>query len=82
MQITIYSTTTCPYCKMLKDYLHEKNVQYVERLIDQDDKAKEELVSESGGFMGVPYIVVTKEDGTKEKIVGFDKEKLNQALGL
>jgi glutaredoxin len=35
MKVIIYSTTTCPYCKMLKDYLDEKKVEYVEKLVDQ-----------------------------------------------
>jgi glutaredoxin len=81
MQVTIYSTTTCPYCKMLKDYLLEKKVQFTEKLVDQDGVAKTEMLNVSGGFMGVPYIVVTKDDGTAEKIVGFDKGKLDQIIG-
>ena len=82
MQITIYSTTTCPYCKMLKDYLSEKNIGFTEKLVDQDDAAKNELASVSGGFLGVPYTVFVKDDGSKEGVVGFDKEKVNQLLGI
>lgn len=81
MQITIYSTTTCPYCKMLKDYLTSKNIEYAEKLVDQDDAAREEMMKESGGFLGVPFTVMMK-DGTKETVVGFDKGKVNQLLGL
>ena len=36
MKITVYSTTTCPYCKMVKAYLEEKNLNYEEHLVDQD----------------------------------------------
>ena len=82
MQTTVYSTTACPYCKMLKDYLQEKGVAFTEKIVDQDDAAKEEMVKESGGFLGVPFTVVVKEDGAKETIVGFDKEKVNTALGI
>jgi len=63
MQITIYSTTTCPYCKMLKDYLSEKNLTFKEKLVDQDDIARDEMASVSGGFLGVPFTLVIKEDG-------------------
>ncbi|OGM11984.1 hypothetical protein A2Z22_04865 [Candidatus Woesebacteria bacterium RBG_16_34_12] len=86
MQVTIYSTTTCPYCKMLKDYLEEKKVSYTEKLVDQDDQAREEMTQKSGGFLGVPYVVISKAVGTEEvkeeTVIGFDKEKLNQLLGI
>lgn len=82
MQITIYSTTTCPYCKMLKKYLTEKNISFTEKLVDQDDAAKNEMIKESGGFLGVPFVVVAKDDGSKETIVGFDKRKINSILGI
>jgi glutaredoxin len=80
MQITIYSTVTCPYCKMLKDYLDKKQVTFEEKLVDQNEAAKEEMGVASGGFLGTPFIVVTKDDGTKENIIGFDKGRLDQIL--
>lgn len=80
-QVTIYATTTCPYCKMLKDYLAEKNISFVEKLVDQDDKAQEEMSQNSKGFLGVPFILIEK-DGTKEGIIGFDKGKLDSLLAI
>ncbi len=82
MKITIYSTTTCPYCKMLKKYLTEKNISFTEKLIDQGDAARDEMARESGGFLGVPFVVIVKDDGSKEMVVGFDKGKLNSILGI
>ena len=81
MNVIIYSTTTCPYCNMLKDYLKEKNVSYVEKLVDQDEAAKEEMMGVSGGFLGVPFVVVVTDKGAKENVVGFDKGKLDGILG-
>ncbi len=81
MKITIYSTITCPYCKMLKDYFVSKNVSFIEKLVDQDEVAKNEMQSESGGFLGVPFTVITKDDGTKESVIGFDRGKLDTILG-
>lgn len=80
MQIKVFSTTTCPYCKMLKDYFISKSVTFEEKLIDQDDQAKNEMISESGGFLGVPFTVITKDDGTKETIIGFDKGKIDTLI--
>lgn len=81
-QITIYTTTTCPYCKMLKSYLGEKNIAYTEKIVDQDAAAQEEMMKISGGFVGVPFTVIKKDDGGAEKIVGFDKPKVDAALGI
>ena len=81
MQVIIYSTTTCPYCKMLKDYCVSKNLQFEEKLVDTDPKIEEEMMAVSGGFMGVPFSLIVKDDGTKETIIGFDKGKLDNILG-
>ncbi|MDP3917993.1 MAG: glutaredoxin domain-containing protein [Candidatus Woesebacteria bacterium] len=80
MNIKIYSTVSCPYCKMLKDYLVSKNISFEEKLVDQDEEAKAEMAQVSGGFLGVPFVVVTKDDGTKETVIGFDKGKLEEIL--
>ena len=81
MKITLYSTTTCPYCKMQKDYLDEKGVSYEEKLVDQNDEAKTEMMEKSDGYLGVPFTVVTKEDGEEETILGFDKKKIEEVIG-
>ena len=81
MQVTVYSTTTCPYCKMLKDYLSEKGIAYTEKMVDTDEVAREEMMAVSGGFLGVPFTMVMK-DGSKETVIGFDKGKINSLLGL
>ena len=81
MQITVFSTTTCPYCKMLKDYFTEKNIVFTEKMVDSDDKAREEMVAVSGGFLGVPFTVIVR-DGTTDSVIGFDRGKLNSLLGI
>ncbi len=81
MQVIVYTTTTCPYCQMLEDFLKSKNIPYTKKLVDQDNQAQEEMMKESDGFLGVPFTVITKPDGTKEKIIGFDQGKFNGILG-
>jgi len=81
MQVTLYSTTTCPYCKMLKNYLDEKRVSYTEKLVDQDDAAREEMMSKSSGYLGVPFTVIAN-NGQEQVVMGFDKHKLNETLGV
>lgn len=75
-QVTIYSTPSCPYCKMAKQYLDEKGVEYTNVDVSADQDAAAKMV-ELSGQMGVPVIDV---DG--KIIVGFNKDELNAALGL
>lgn len=82
MSVTIYSTTTCPYCKMLKDYLSGHKITFVEKLVDQDDQAREEMMKDSGGFLGVPFTVVVTESGDKSTIIGFDKGKVDGVFNI
>lgn len=76
MNITVYSTPTCPYCVMAKDYLKSKNFMYTDVDVVADSKKAEEMIQKSGQ-MGVPVIDI---DGTI--ITGFDKAKINAALGI
>ena len=81
MQVTIYSTTTCPYCKMLKSYLNEKNISYVEKYVDQNESAREEMMAKSGGYLGVPFILVIK-NGENTPIIGFDRNRVNKVFNI
>lgn len=73
--VKIYSTATCPFCKMAKQFLTEKGIAFEDFDVGEDEEKRNEMVEKSGQ-MGVPVIDV---NGTI--IVGFDKEKLAQALG-
>ncbi|HSN66308.1 MAG TPA: glutaredoxin family protein [Fusibacter sp.] len=73
--VVIYSSNTCGYCTMAKEYFNENNVEYTEKNVSTDLEARKDLMSK--GFMGVPVIYV--ED---EVIQGFDKAKLDELLGL
>lgn len=74
--VIIYSTPTCVYCNSLKEYLTEKNIAFQEVDVSQNEKELEKMVSISGQ-MGVPVVDI---DGNV--IIGFDKEKIDQILGL
>jgi glutaredoxin 3 len=74
--VTIYSTPTCVYCKMAKEYFQKNNVQYTEHNVASDEKARDEMVKKSHQ-LGVPVIDI---DG--EIFVGFDQRGIKKALGL
>lgn len=81
MQIKVYTTTTCPYCRMEKEFLDSKRVKYENIFIDQNPEKVEEMMKISGQ-MGVPFTVITKDDNAVVTVLGFDKEKISQELGL
>mgnify|MGYP001565000150 FL=1 len=72
--VKIYSTPTCPYCVMAKDYFEKLGVEYQDFDVSIDEKAREELVAKSHQ-MGVPVIDI---DGTI--IVGFNRPEIDKAL--
>jgi glutaredoxin 3 len=74
--VKIYSTPNCPYCKMAKQFLTENNIIYEEIDVSVNQLAAQEMISRSGQ-MGVPVLDI---DG--QIVVGFDKNKLKQLLGL
>lgn len=67
---------------MLKDFLTEKNINFTEKLVDMDEAAREEMMTSSGGFLGVPFTTVLTQNGNKETILGFDKGKLSSVLNI
>lgn len=75
MHIKLYTTPTCPYCKLVKDYFKERNADYSEVDVANDSSAANEMVKLSGQ-MGVPVIDV---DG--RVIVGWNKNALDEVLG-
>ena len=80
-KIKVYSTTTCPYCKMEKAWLDENKVAYENIMVDVDRAAGEEMVRKTGQ-MGVPVTEIQYEDAESDYIVGFDKPQLAQILNI
>ena len=79
--VKIFTTTTCPYCKLEKAYLDSKGIKYENVFVDHDEDAAKKMIEESSQ-MGVPFTEITKDDGSQVKILGFDKGKINEALGI
>jgi glutaredoxin 3 len=73
-KVIVYSTTTCPYCVMAKDWFKEKGVAYEDKNVGTDRAARQEMVTKSDQ-MGVPVIDI---DG--EILVGFQPEAFAEFL--
>lgn len=74
--VKVYTTLTCPYCDMVKEFLKKKNVAYEEFNVAGDDKARQEMIDKSHQ-MGVPVIDI---DGVI--IVGFNRPEIEKALNI
>lgn len=74
--VAIYTTVTCGYCKMAKEYFQKNNVEYQEFDVGTDLAKRQEMIEKSGQ-MGVPVITVGSD-----MIVGFNKARLQELLGL
>jgi glutaredoxin 3 len=75
-KITIYSTPTCHYCHLAKDYFDEHGIAYTEYDVATDISKRKEMVDKTGQ-MGVPVIDI---DG--QIIIGFNEESIAKALGI
>ena len=75
-KVIIYSTPSCVYCKMLREFLNKNSVSYENKDVSSDLAAREEMIHKSHQ-MGVP---VTDIDG--EIFVGFARAEISKKLGL
>jgi glutaredoxin-like YruB-family protein len=73
-QITIYSTPTCHFCHLAKQYFKEKGIQYTDYDVLTNLEKRQEMVDKSGQ-LGVPVIVIDDK-----VIVGFDQEQIESLL--
>jgi len=76
MNVTIYTSPTCPHCLQLKEFLKNNNVSFEEVNVNKNKKAAEEIMKKSG-VMGVPIIKIGEEI-----IAGFDEAELKRKLYL
>lgn len=75
-EVIIYSTPTCHFCHMAKDYFTEKGVVFTDYNVAENQEKKQEMI-EMTGQLGVPVILIGDN-----AIVGFDKPKVDELLGL
>lgn len=80
MTVTVYSTHTCPFCKMEKEWLAAKGVAFTDVFVDDDPAAAEAMITKTGQ-MSVPVTVVARE-GKEDVVVGFDQKRLAALLGV
>ncbi len=74
--VKVFSTPTCPYCHMAKDYLKNKKVLFEDIDVSQDQNQARAMVERSGE-MGVPQLWIDDQI-----VIGFNKPVIDELLGL
>ena len=80
MEVKIYTTPNCPYCKKTKEFFKENDVEYEEFNVAEDREKAEEMVKKSGQ-RGVPVTSIG-EGEDEELVVGFNRKKLKELLNI
>ena len=75
-KVTIYSTPTCHFCAMAKEYFNANKIQYDAFDVASDMERRKEMMEKSGQ-LGVPVIVIDNQ-----VVVGFDRPRLAQLLDI
>ncbi len=73
-KVIIYSTPTCIYCRLAKEWLKKNNIPFVDYDLSADAEKRDEII-EKTGQMGVPIIEIGDEF-----IIGFDKKRISELL--
>lgn len=74
--VKIFTTPACPFCFVLIQFFKERNIEFEEIDISEDEKTREEVIKKSGQ-MSAPIVEINGEF-----VVGFDKKKICNLLGI
>jgi len=77
--ITVFTTSTCSYCPMVKRYLTSKGLTYDEVDLEKNPDRQAEVLKMSGALT-VPITVVTRTDDSQQVIVGYNLQQLAPAV--
>lgn len=77
-RIVAYTVSWCPHCRAAKEYLTRNNIPFINKDVEMDAKAMEELTGRYQS-QGVPVIVI---GAGKNEIVlkGFSPESFEESL--
>lgn len=77
--VTLYSTMSCPYCSMEKEWLEDNKIEHEVIYVDQNPQEAQKLV-EATGQMGVPVTKIDFEDMESQYVIGFNKAQLAKLI--
>lgn len=78
-RITVYTTNTCAYCKMVKKWLDLKGVSYEVVNLDEQPEMQKEIYAKSGALT-VPVTLIQNDDNTEEVVIGYNLSRLASVI--
>ena len=75
-KVEIYSTPTCHFCHLAKDWFTANNIEYINYDVSTDTDKRSEMIDITGQ-LGVPVIKIEED-----VIIGFDQDKLKELLNI
>ena len=76
MNIKIYTSQTCSWCKKLKEWLKKKRLPFEDHDVTENETDRDEVINKTGQ-MAVPLIIIDEE-----MMIGFDEKKLEQIVAM
>lgn len=77
--ITVFTTNTCAYCKMVKQFLTSKGKDYKVVNLDENPERRQELFAKTGA-MTVPITLIERDNGMEDVVIGFNRARLAEVL--
>ena len=74
MEITVYSTPLCPWCKKAKEFLRRRQQKFIECDVSEENHCRDELLNKTNQ-LAVPVIEINGEI-----LIGFNPEKLLELI--
>ncbi|NCN41320.1 glutaredoxin family protein [bacterium] len=74
--VTIYSTPTCHFCHVAKEFFKANNIPFTDHDVSGDPQKAQEMMDRSGQ-MGVPVIFIDDE-----MVIGFDQPRIKKLLNV
>jgi glutaredoxin len=78
-KITVFTTSTCAYCGMVKKWLDSKGVSYDTVNLDEQPEMQK-VVFEKSGALTVPITLVEKDDNTEDVVIGYNLARLSAVV--
>jgi len=75
-KVSIYSTVTCHFCHMAKEFFKANNIEFIDYNVGEDVEKRQEMIQKTGQ-LGVPVISIGDDI-----IIGFNEPKIRSLLGL
>lgn len=80
MKVTLYTTSTCPFCQQEKSYLQSKRLSFEEKNVELNKAYLDEMLQVGSNFAGVPVTKIEKDDGQTVVLKGFTQSEFDAAL--